>query len=334
MIGWGSGYGKLLLFGEHAAVHGHPALGLALPMEAQAWMGDDPPQQSLHPESRPFEVGDWEIHGMLPRHHAIFRQLWEQLLTQIPQIRNRMNVAVTRRQVAITSTVPYEMGFGSSGALSAALAQAGSRYIGTEASADWLWQTANTLETVFHGTPSGIDTGLAVFGGCQAFNRPVEWDRQDLPRRMPLPAPPVMLLIGCIPRRSSTRDLVELVHRRLQEEPGRTGDLLTELGTYAAAIIQYLERGQATPRLFGHYADEAQQALRSLGVSTPELEHVFDRLADCGSLGGKLSGAGGGGAFYAVFDDRNRMQEAAEALDNDLARTYGKGNYYVQSLCH
>lgn len=298
MIGWGTGYGKLLLFGEHAAVHGHPAVGLAMPLETQVWIGTNPPETRLDARSRSFQLGSWQIHGMLPQHHQVFGELWKRLLQEVPAIGS----APTRgdklhtdlpRQAVITSSVPYEMGFGSSGSLSTALVQAGSRYAGTEASAEWLWTAANSLEQVFHGTPSGIDTGLAVFGGCQGFLRKA--DQAGLPRRIPLQRPQLPLLVGSIPRTRTTRQLVAAVHQRLADEPHRTKGLLQELGNYADSAITHIQDTTATPPFIGRLASQAQVALGALGVSTAELDTLFSELEQLGALGSKLSGAGGGG---------------------------------------
>ncbi|MFW6362935.1 MAG: mevalonate kinase [Spirochaeta sp.] len=331
MIGWGSGYGKLLLFGEHAAVHGYPAIGVALPQGIQVWIGSVNQQNKQHQNAESCILNGWTIHGMMPQHHSAFARLWEAFMRLLP----KLDVSCPDRDktVTVSSGLPYAMGFGSSGSLSVALAQAGMRYIGIEPSAEWLWNTANQLEAVFHGTPSGIDTGLAVFGGWQAFHpQQGTVTPKSLPLRTPLPSVSIPILVGAIPRIGTTRKLVERVGEQLKAEPEYTTQILTQLGTHASTMIQYIKEGEASPENTAAEVRQAQAGLHQLGLSTPELEEIFAFLYSKGALGCKLSGAGGGGAFYAVFADAQSAEKAQISLHSRLSNQFSHGNYHVQSL--
>ncbi|MFW6223691.1 MAG: hypothetical protein ACOC4A_02265, partial [Spirochaetota bacterium] len=45
---------------------------------------------------------------------------------------------------------------------------------------------------------------------------------------------------------------------------------------------------------------------------------VLSTAANAGGVGGKLSGAGGGGAFYTVFEDAAALRRAEAAVRRDL----------------
>jgi D-glycero-alpha-D-manno-heptose-7-phosphate kinase len=72
-------------------------------------------------------------------------------------------------------------------------------------------------------------------------------------------------------------------------------------------------------RAFGDLLHEAWQAKRSLSpaVSPPEIDALYDRARAAGALGGKLTGAGGGG-FLLLFVEPDRKPAVLRALDGAL----------------
>ena len=65
----------------------------------------------------------------------------------------------------------------------------------------------------------------------------------------------------------------------------------------------------------GRLAGEAQELLAALGVSTPALDRILEAGRAAGALGGKLSGAGGGGAFFLVCSDEDTAGRVRQAID-------------------
>ena len=81
----------------------------------------------------------------------------------------------------------------------------------------------------------------------------------------------------------------------------------------------------------GRMADRAQQLLRSAGLSTPELDDLLSYGRAAGALGGKLSGAGGGGAFYLIYESGEKAKVGARLLGERARRTSGQGR--AQAFC-
>ncbi len=321
----GSGYGKLLLFGEHAAVHGYPAVGIALPLQVKTYIDEAPAKKEIHPASRPFDYEGFVVEGLLPKHHQLFTSLWRHIVCIMPELAQKKISSI-----AISSTVPYEAGFGSSGALSVSLATAILEMLDQPRNHERIWALANRFEELFHGTPSGIDTGLSTFGGCQAFAnaRP-----GGLPERHSLPLPPVSILYGTVPRQTSTRELVASVHRRLAEQRSSTESLLQELGRIASAAIETIkqtESGSMADRL-GDLANKAQQALVELGLGSALLDRLGGLMPTLGACGYKLSGAGGGGAFYAIFPNNRQAINALPAVKEFLSNQ-AISDYHLHTL--
>jgi D-glycero-alpha-D-manno-heptose-7-phosphate kinase len=70
---------------------------------------------------------------------------------------------------------------------------------------------------------------------------------------------------------------------------------------------------------FGELLHEAWQAKRSLSpqVSNGEVDDLYDRARNAGALGGKLTGAGGGG-FLLLFVEPERQDDVRQALRGRL----------------
>ncbi|MBN2553957.1 MAG: hypothetical protein JXB06_14355 [Spirochaetales bacterium] len=295
----GSGRAKLLLFGEHAAVYGYPAVGLAL-------------EATLRVHLRPGPESGWKIRGV-QRHDrdAILRLL--DLLEGLSS-----GDSVGPRQggtLRVESEIPRGLGFGSSASLCVALASAVASRRG-ESDPRLIWQWAHRGETLFHGTPSGIDTGLALLGGLYSFLP----HPPGLPDAEPLAGMPLHLVVGAVPRRDSAASLIGALREKVAVGDPGVRSMLEHLGALAAEAAATLRvrpdpgRENAAVRDLGALALEAQTVLGALGLSTPELDELLREGRANGAAGGKLSGAGGGGAFFLICPGAEAARHAASAL--------------------
>ena len=301
LSGWGAS--KLLLFGEHAAVYGYPAVGVALP---------DGIRLHVRPDGRA-----WRFPGIPAGYVSILDELLAHAEAVLSQRFDPAAVRSLRGEVRIEATVPPGVGFGSSAAVCTALARALLPAL-TAPDAASIWRLAHGLEVFFHGSPSGIDTGISNLGGIQAFS----FDGETLPRATSLRNPDLFLLVGAVPRTHDTRELVGRVKAAREAGSVEVQQALASLGSIAEEAIDLLgltDAPQVVSRL-GKLADSAQDHLRELDLSNEHLETVLSTGADAGSVGGKLSGAGGGGAFYTVFEDAAALRRAEAAVRRELDR--------------
>jgi D-glycero-alpha-D-manno-heptose-7-phosphate kinase len=74
-------------------------------------------------------------------------------------------------------------------------------------------------------------------------------------------------------------------------------------------------QGSSDLREFGQLLDEGWRAKRSLSerVSTPEIDDLYATAQQAGAVGGKLTGAGGGG-FLLLFVPPDRQVAVRSAL--------------------
>ncbi|MFW5742927.1 MAG: mevalonate kinase [bacterium] len=287
-MGVARGYGKLLLFGEHAAVYGHPAVGLQL--DAYLEVSVEPGEER------------WVLPDLPARESDLVRRALGEL-----------HRAPAGGRLDIEGNLPMSVGFGSSAAFCTALVRA-TGGPGTANDREALWAEAHRIERVFHGTPSGIDTGLSVHPGASIIYP----DPPALPRREPAVLPRAALLVAAIPRTSTTAALVAGIRAMLERDRAAVEHSLHRLGrlSEAAATPESCPNAAA----LGRIADQAQAILRTLGLSTPRLDEALTALHDAGALGAKLSGAGGGGALYGVFASLADAEAAAAVLEKRMAQ--------------
>ncbi len=296
--------GKLLLFGEHAAVFGYPAVGVSLDrgLRISVTPADGISIRLARPAGGDVAAG-------LSAFAAFVADTLGSPADDGP-------VSPAGGAITVDSDLPISSGFGSSAALCTAIAEwslPDPQVSGHDRSA--VWRRAHRLEAFFHGTPSGIDTGLSSLGGVRTFRFSTPG---ALPESAALSADLPALVVGAIPRERSTRDLVAGVRSRLSTEPSTVRPIFDRLGALADAAIGELAAERNHAAGMAPLVADAHHLLRDLGVSTPLTDGIIDRGVRAGALAGKLSGAGGGGAFYLVCPDAEVAARVAADLDGTL----------------
>jgi len=149
--GWASG--KLVLCGEHAVVHGQPALAFAVDRGTTATVEhvDGPTTVTAHDPS--------------PKVVGAVRQVF----------------GPSGAHVVLTTDLPIGRGMGSSASLAVALVRARRALGGPPRGSEY--EEAFAVERLFHGQPSGVDVAVACHGGVVRFQRTPE------PVITPLPCP-------------------------------------------------------------------------------------------------------------------------------------------------
>jgi mevalonate kinase len=303
MGGIGRSSGKLILFGEHAAVYGHPAVGVSLPEGTTVHLGDA-------------ALPGWDLGSIAMEDREGIRAILARLEDALPGLAARGRCAVQ-----IESGIARKAGFGSSAALCGAFARAALAHAGEDGDAGGdltrAWTLAHDAERIFHGTPSGVDTGLSLLGGmCVLRPRPPE-----LPEFWRVAGRALHLVVGAVPRDAACAALVGSLAARVKSGDRAARTSIEALGRIAADAARILlSDASAINEAFGILAGRAMDQLRAIGLSTPELDQLLEAAKAAGALGGKLSGAGAGGAFFAVARDRptaslivSRLESAAAA---------------------
>jgi mevalonate kinase len=310
-----TGNGKLLLFGEHAILYGYPALGVPIPLKAEVTAESDSIDKSL-------AVTD-----------PAFIKKTEELLIRLIT-RQSLSTGLHDYRWTITSDVPAGSGLGSSAALCAAAAgcilgvQRMTKNEHTELSKTELlsrqWKLANHGEQIFHGKASGVDTALAIYSGLSLIS-PTDHSNPDVKS---LDIPELFLVIATIPRNGNTKQHVMDIYKRFYDGDHDVQNAMKILGDLTLQGHKLLTTSQKHLRgddfqQLGEYMNRAHSVLRDLGLVDNIQDLILDRCLQAGSPGGKMSGAGGGGAFYLLANSRQMACKLEESVNSMLRELVG-----------
>ena len=218
-----SAFGKVILVGEHAVVHGHAALAAAIDREVKVWFeGRSSGPISLAVPHWNLSVSVGEVHPLAEALGILAREVGAE------------HLSVSLHALA---ELPPAAGLGSSAAIMVAVARALAAAAGRRLAPDRLEEIATAGERCFHGNPSGIDVALAARGGMGLYRRATGL-------RPVTPAAPLELAVGLSGEPRRTADMVARVASALAAEPDRTGAELEELGRAAEAGAAALAAGE------------------------------------------------------------------------------------------
>jgi D-glycero-alpha-D-manno-heptose-7-phosphate kinase len=134
-----------------------------------------------------------------------------------------------------------------------------------------------------------------------------EWIRSELEASL--------LLYYTGTSRESASIIVEQTKRIAQAESD-TINSLHRIKAYATEMKEHLLKGQIDS--MAHVLSKSWEEKRhqAASISNARIDHIYDKALDAGALGGKISGAGGGG-FMMLMTDPVRRQDVMEVLKSE-----------------
>ncbi|CAK7230118.1 Mevalonate kinase [Sporothrix curviconia] len=349
--------GKAIVFGEHAAVYGKPAIAAAISLRAYLLVRTLSKSQrtvtlnfkdiGLH-HTWPIDVLPWSIFNdpaKKKRYHVLVDSLDPDLLDAIRPHAEAVSKDLAEEQrkthvrpgfaYTLRSTIPIGGGLGSSSSfcvcLSTALllqirALAGPHPDQPPNEAENQIERINSWafvgELCIHGDPSGVDNTISSRGKAVRFCK----NHSGPPSVTPLADfPKLRLLLVDTKQPRSTATQVDKVRRIKAKMPAvvePTLDAIGQLTTSALALFssgtfQNDGAGDAMKQL-GSLIRANHALLDVLGVSHPRLERVC-KLANNADVGWtKLTGAGGGGCTITVLRP-DVKEEAVQELERACA---------------
>jgi mevalonate kinase len=286
----GFGRGKVILLGEHAVVHGCPAIavGIERGVTAKAEVSD---RDRL-------ELAPWNLalepnpDGEEPLERAFAAAL--ALYPKRPGL-----------VVSAEVELPAGAGLGCSAAIGVAVLDAIDQALGIERSRTDLAEAALSWERVFHGNPSGIDNTMSALGGVALYRRghALEPLRSNKP---------LHLVVGYSGESSSTKEMVASVARQLEDDPERVRKSFEGIEVLVRNAKLAIEAGDHIA--LGQLLDLNHTILSSLMLCTSRLEEMCQLARRSGALGAKMTGAGGGGCMFALAPKRDEALRLQEVL--------------------
>lgn len=220
--------GKLILSGEHAVVFGRPALAMAIDRSAQSIITATPGDQvsfnlvdfqstdsftlralrdmreRVKRNYHLFLNGELGIRGVLYKPVELFEYMF---INFLDGLHLKLNESLN---IETQSNIPIGCGLGSSAASVLSAARAVGHYFRVEFRPDWYYRYSIEAEKLQHGFPSGVDSYIAVNGGCALF-------QNSEARSVPLPRFNLYLVNTGTPE-ATTGECVVQVRERFEND--------------------------------------------------------------------------------------------------------------------
>jgi mevalonate kinase len=299
-MGKGSGYGKVILFGEHFVVHGVPGIVSATDAKTDA---------EVKKAAKGINIAD-ERKGS--KGYAEEKKL--QQIESIQRMLKAMGMpAKTAMNIWIGGNLPGFSGLGASAASSVAIARAISEEFNLGLSDKRINEVAYEAEKAYAGNPSGIDNTAATYGGLMWFQKNTKGG-VDLVEKLATKNP-VEIIIGSTGKVANTKAMVQGVAERKKANPEKYDPIFKRAGEIAFEGRKALEAGDF--KKVGALMNENHSLLQGVEVSSKELDLLVYVARKQGAMGAKLTGGGGGGCMTALTPGKELQEKVALAIEKE-----------------
>lgn len=295
--------GKLMLTGSHAVVHGRPCLVTAVDQRIKV-MAESVADQKFYLEAADLGLTGYSKSlddlgvGQPPKAVRFVESFLNIFWQKYPQSGGI--------KVVTQSDFSSQVGFGSSSAVTVALAKAVSQLYQVELTNYQLFDLCYQAVISVQAVGSGFDIASAIWGGTIYYISPAKEVRQLDIDYLPL----VVAYTGV---KADTPTLVKMVDDQFDQDPDRINLIFDQIGQITEEAYLALEKKDWSE--FGQLLNRHQLVAAQLGVSSPELDRLTRAANQAGASGAAFSGAGGGDCMITVVDDQTQAQ-VSQALEN------------------
>lgn len=296
-MGKGSGFGKVILFGEHFVVHGVAGIVSAIEATTDAEVKISGEGIIVRDERKTAK-------GYTEEKRA-------QQLESIKRMLEAMSVdPKLPLNIWIGGTLPGFSGLGASAASSVAIARGIAEELEMDISNRIINQIAYEAEKAYAGNPSGIDNTAATYGGLLWFKRNIIGGANTI-QKIHIQAP-VEIVIGSTGIVANTKAMVAGVAERKKNNPEKYNQLFKQSEQIALEARNALQ--DFNLKRVGELMNENHRLLQEIEVSCEELDILVDLAMKQGALGAKLTGGGGGGCMVALTPTKELQEKVAKEI--------------------
>ena len=217
----------------------------------------------------------------------------------------------------MASEIPPGTGLGSSGAVTVNIINILNELERLKLTKGEMAELAYNIEYNELGMPIGKqDEYAAAFGGVNfmQFNKDgtVEVEPLKIAREVRVRMEDDIMLFFTGRTRESSK-ILKSQDKSTKDDKGEVVDSLHQIKKIAFEVKKALEIGDLTE--FGKLLDESWQIKKNLakGISNPKIDKMYELAKKNGALGGKLTGAGGGG-YFMVYCDKPHQKAVTKAM--------------------
>lgn len=289
----GVAHSKLILVGEHAVVHGQPAIALPFPLIGvesivERTSGNVYIDSSLY--RGPIDAAPKSLTG---------------IVNTIKHTLDLLKIPYRDLLIRIKSSIPPGKGLGSSASVAIAIIKSLFTYSNEKYTDDQILQLANISETYAHGAPSGIDP-LTI-----TSQSPI-WYRKEQPIDYITPSGEFHFVVADSGRMADTRTAINTVTNMLKLAPRKIQSKIEKIGEITYHAREALEH--SGKQILGTLLNEAQKELKAIGVSDTGLNKLIEFALSEDALGAKLTGGGNGGCIIALADSEEHSMHLTDKL--------------------
>jgi len=310
--------GVLKLGGEHAVVYGRPAIAFAIDkgVRISARRRDDGKLvvnvEGVRVRVNVVSLEEGRVNALVDEGELLYalryvRKAVEVVEREFGRIRGGL-------ELSISSDLPMNVGMGTSAAVSSATIAAALSSMGVDVGKDEVARMAHAVELEVQGIASPMDTYVSTHGGIHLVKTLPKFTAVRLEVNMP------KLLVVAMERRGSTEDLVKAVRRLKEEFPEVVNGVFNAIGSTVELMVEALMRGDR--ERLGRLMRINNELLNALGVGDERVTSLLARISPM-VYGGKISGAGGGGAILLI---------PREGLERALEETIRSMGYEVMEV--
>jgi mevalonate kinase len=300
-MGRGSGFGKVILFGEHFVVHGIPGIASAVDSTVDAEVKKTGVGITVRDERK-------GTRGYTQEKSAQQKESIERMLRTMG-----MNPRKATLEISLGGDLPGFSGIGASAASSVSIARAVSEEFRMGLSDEKINEIAYEAEKAYAGTPSGIDNTAATYGGLIWFKKNLEKGPNTI-EKLSIKKP-VEIVIGNTGIVANTQEMVTGVAARKKKNPRKYAALFKQAEDLVSTARKSLEKFDL--RKTGDLMNENHRLLQEIEVSCKELDYLVNLAREKGAFGAKLTGGGGGGCMVALTPGKELQEAVAVAMETD-----------------
>jgi mevalonate kinase len=303
-MGRGSGFGKVILFGEHFVVHGTPGIVSAIDSTTDA-------EVKKIGEGITVRDGRKGAKGYTKKKRTQQKESIERTLKTMGIDPEKVSL-----EISLGGSLPGFSGIGASAASSVAIARAIAEEFEMGLSDEKINEIAFEAEKAYAGTPSGIDNAAATYGGLIWFKRNLSGGPNTI-EKLSI-REPVEIVIGNTGIVADTKEMVAGVTARKQRNREKYNALFNQAGDLAFTARKALEEFDL--RKVGKLMNENHDLLQEIEVSCRELDYLVNLARKKGAFGAKLTGGGGGGCMVTLTPGEELQELVATAMEREEFR--------------
>ena len=289
---------KTILFGEHSVVYGEPAIAGAVNKRTYVEISESKTNKSI------LKSYDLNFEAELDTKHKKYNLkrgkpgIIRYILEAFNKVHDHSPVVMK-----LSSNVPIGSGLGSSAAVTVATLAALYRFHNIRFNKKSLAHDAHMVEQAVQGIASPLDTLVSTYGGLVYLSRNKKVEHFKGNFNAPF-------VVGYTTKHGNTGKMVKDVKLLKNRNPKIIDPVISSMGQLTNYAKQTILKRDFNK--IGELMNINHGFLDVLGVSTVELSRMVYTARECGAIGSKITGSGGGGSIIALCP--NRVNEVARGI--------------------